>query len=85
MMKLNWLDENKIENPIRKHIQVIFKKVNDQDEIYQYIAEDLKLNFDSNKSSVLIFAQSRRKTEEASVFLNEIFESENEILKDKID
>ena len=30
MMKLNWLDENKIENPIRKHIQVIFKKVNDQ-------------------------------------------------------
>jgi len=84
-MKINGFDENKIENPIRTHIGIRFEKVADKGEMLNRIVEDLKTNFNPDKSTVLIFVQSRKGTEEASRELNAIFE-ENELpFVDKVD
>lgn len=84
-MKINGFDENKIENPIRSHIGIRFQKVADREEMLHRIVEDLKNNFNPDKSTVLIFVQSRKGTEEASRELNILFE-ENELpFVDKVD
>jgi superfamily I DNA/RNA helicase len=77
-MKINGFDENIIENPIRSHIGIRFEKVADKGEMLLRIVNDLKTNFNPDKSTVLIFVQSRKGTEEASRELNKLFE-ENEL------
>lgn len=84
-MKINGFDENKIENPIRSHIGICFQKVADKEEMLHRIVEDLKTNFDPDKSTVLIFVQSRKGTEEASRELNILFEKKDLPFADKVD
>lgn len=84
-MKINGFDENNIENPIRNHIGIRFQKVADRDEMLTKIIEDLKTNFNADKSTVLIFVQSRKGTEEASRELNRLFEENNLPFVDKVD
>jgi superfamily I DNA/RNA helicase len=79
-------DENNIENPIRKHINISFEKVYDRDEMLMKIVKDLSANFDETKSTVLIFVPTRKGTEEASRELNKLFEENNlNNLHNKID
>lgn len=69
---INWIDEKKPSNPVRSHIQMSFGFFGDESEIIKFIVKDLqKNNFDENKSCVLIFAHSRKGTEEASMNLKE--------------
>lgn len=79
-------DENNIGNPIRKHINISFEKVYDREEMLKKIVEDLSVNFDETKSTVLIFVPTRKGTEEASRELNKLFEENNlNNLHNKID
>lgn len=84
-MKINGFDENKIENPIRSHIGIRFQKVADREEMLHRIVDDLKTNFNPDKSTVLIFVQSRKGTEEASRELNNLFEEKELPFADKVD
>jgi ATP-dependent DNA helicase RecQ len=84
-MKINGFDENKIENPIRSHIGIRFEKVADRQEMLLRIVDDLRTNFNPGKSTVLIFVQSRKGTEEASLELNKLFEAYELPFTDKID
>jgi ATP-dependent DNA helicase RecQ len=84
-MKINGFDENKIENPIRSHIGIRFEKVADREEMLSRIVNDLKTNFNPDKSTVLIFVQSRKGTEEASIELNKLCEVYELPFANKID
>lgn len=69
---INWLDENKKLNPIQEHIDVVFELRTDESEIPDFIVNDLRSNYFQKKySSVLIFAHSRKKTEEVALAINE--------------
>ncbi len=79
-------DENNIENPIRSHISISFKKVFAREEMLKQIVDDLAKNFDDTKSTALIFVPTRKGTEEACRELNDLF-NENRLhqLYNKID
>ena len=60
------LEKNTVYNPIREHIKMSFDIVDDKSEMTTRVVEDLKRNdFNPFKSRVLIFAQTRKGTEEA--------------------
>lgn len=81
--KLNELDKY---NPIRPHIDINFIKRRDYDDKLMFIVEDLiKNNFDPLNSRVLVFASSRKKTEEAVLDLSFLIEEKKLNYCNKID
>ncbi|PQJ18452.1 UvrD-helicase domain-containing protein [Nonlabens tegetincola] len=70
---INWKDSKVPYNPIRDHIKLGFKILDDPKDAVEAIAQDLvDKNFDKSKSRVLIFVRTRNQAEELSNSLNMI-------------
>lgn len=83
---INWKDEHVPSNPVRDHIKMSFRMFGDISEMTEFIATDLKEScFDDKKSCVLIFAHSRKGTEEAVIELKEALAKEKLEYSDKVD
>ena len=79
-------ENTKLYNPIRSHISIGFKRVNDYAEKIEFIARDLVENqFDGSKSRVLIFVSIKKYAEESVQKLSEALRSLNANYFDKID
>jgi len=80
------LPNKEVYNPIRDHISINFKKIDTIDSAMNFISIDLlEKSFDTEKSRVLIFAPTRKKTEHISELLNKKLKNSNPKLGDKID
>jgi ATP-dependent DNA helicase RecQ len=75
---MNWNDQNKEYNPIRKHIKLGFDTVADTQGMINAIVNDLKnKKFDPRKSRILIFVRTRKQSEEIAIDLNACLEKAN--------
>lgn len=68
-------------NPIRDHVSLHFKLVEEGDELNE-ILNDILNNFRVDISRVIVFCSSRRRTEDSADMCNDTF-TENELLKGK--
>lgn len=83
---INRLEDKEVYNPIREHIKINFEQVDNVDHALAYISNDLSIkSFNPQKSRVLIFVPTRKKSENISELLSAKLNSDNLSYGNKID